>query len=79
MISPWFGCMATSLTAAPCRYVRWMVPVRVSQMRTLPSSELVTIHFPSQWKATPVTLPAWPSKTSTGAGLLDRMSKSLTL
>jgi hypothetical protein len=56
-----------------------MVPVRVSQMRTLPSSEHVTIHFPSQWKATPVTLPVWPSKTSSGAGLLDRMSNSLTL
>lgn len=48
--------------------------VRVSQILTVPSSELVTIHLPSQWKATPVTLFVWPSKTSSGFGFVDLMS-----
>lgn len=56
-----------------------MVPLRVSQILTVPSSELVTIHLPSQWKATPVMLPVWPSKVSRGFGLVDLMSKSLTV
>lgn len=56
-----------------------MVPLRVSQILTVPSSELVTIHLPSQWKATPVMLPVWPSKVSSGLGLVDLMSKSLTV
>jgi hypothetical protein len=55
------------------------VPDRVSQIFTVPSSELVTIHLPSQWKATPVIFPVWPSKTRRGAGLDERMSKSLTV
>ena len=33
-----------------------IIPLRVSQTFTVPSSELVTIHFPSQWNATPVML-----------------------
>lgn len=56
-----------------------MVPDRVSQILTVPSSELVTIHLPSQWKATPVMLPVWPSKVSSALGLVDLMSKSLTV
>ena len=43
-------------------------------MEMIPSSELVTIHFPSQWKATPVMFPVWPSKVRTAAGLVDLMS-----
>ncbi|KAI5308264.1 hypothetical protein KEM55_009123, partial [Ascosphaera atra] len=43
------------------------------------SSELVTIHFPSQWNATPVTLFVWPSNVITGFGFVDLMSYSFTL
>lgn len=56
-----------------------MVPLRVSQILTVPSSELVTIHLPSQWKATPVMLPVWPSNVSRGFGLVDLISNSLTV
>lgn len=44
-----------------------------------PSSELVTIHLPSQWKATAVTFPVCPSKVNTAAGLLPLTSYSLTV
>lgn len=56
-----------------------MVPLRVSQILTVPSSELVTIHLPSQWKATPVMLPVWPSKVMSGFGFVLLMSNSFTV
>jgi hypothetical protein len=46
----------------------------VSQTFTVESSELVTIHFPSQWNATPVMLLVWPSKVMIGFGFEDLIS-----
>lgn len=37
---------------------------RVSQIFREPSSEPVTIHLPSQWKAREVMLAVWPSKVA---------------
>ena len=50
----------------------------MSHTRTVQSSELVTIHFPSQWNATPVMLFVCPSKVMIALGLLDLMSYNLT-
>ena len=50
------------------------MPDLVSQILTVPSSDDVTSHLDSQWKATPVIFDVWPSKVRIAFGLVDLIS-----